>query len=185
MTPVKDKVSALHRKLQKAQDASDAKARKEQRSSAAVQAGRAGQPENPMPSQHLAKPGSESEMEMRPHYLAPDYRGSGKLEGMAALVTGGDSGIGRAVAVLFAREGADVAVAYLDEHPDAEETKAAVEAEGRRCLLLPGDVRDPAFCRDAIDRTVEAFGKLDILVNNAASSCTRPRSRTSPTSGST
>src|SRR5947208_5692392 len=88
---------------------------------------------------------------------------------MAALITGGDSGIGRSVAVLFAREGADVAVAYLTEHRDAEETKRAVDKEGRRCILLSGDVADAAFCKEAVKRTVEAFGKLDILVNNAAS----------------
>ena len=101
-------------------------------------------------------------------YEAPGYKGSGKLEGMAALVTGADSGIGRAVAVLFAREGADVAVAYLDEHEDAQETRRAVESEGARCLLLPGDVADPGYCRDAVEETVKLFGKLDILVNNAA-----------------
>ena len=101
-------------------------------------------------------------------YRAPDYRGSEKLRNMAALVTGGDSGIGRAVAVLFAREGADVAIAYLNEHEDAAETKRAVEKEGRRCILLSGDVADPAFCRSAVKKTAAAFGKLDILVNNAA-----------------
>jgi len=100
--------------------------------------------------------------------MAPDYKGSGKLEGLSALVTGGDSGIGRAVAVLFAREGADVAIAYLASHDDARETKRCVEREGRRCLLLPGDVKDEAFCRRAVDETVRAFGKLDVLVNNAA-----------------
>jgi NAD(P)-dependent dehydrogenase (short-subunit alcohol dehydrogenase family) len=87
---------------------------------------------------------------------------------MVAIVTGGDSGIGRAVAVLYAREGADVAIVYLDEHEDAEETKRCVENEGRRCLLIAGDVRNPAFCKDAVRKTVDAFGKLDILVNNAA-----------------
>ena len=168
MTAVKAKTSAAHRKVQKAQDAKDAKAVKERKSKQAVQAGHSRQPENPMPSQHLAKPGLEADMELQPRYMAPHYRGSGKLEGMVALVTGGDSGIGRAVAVLFAREGADVAVAYLDEHADAEQTQAAIEAEGTRCVLLPGDVRDPAFCREAVDRTVKALGQLDILVNNAA-----------------
>jgi hypothetical protein len=90
------------------------------------------------------------------------------LAGRAALITGGDSGIGRAVAVLFAREGADVAIAYLDEHDDAEETRKAVEAEGRRCITLSGDVADPKFCESAIAKAIDAFGKLDILVNNAA-----------------
>ena len=87
---------------------------------------------------------------------------------MAALITGGDSGIGRAVAVLFAREGADVAIVYLSEHADAEETRDYVEGEGQRCLLIPGDVKDPAFCRAAVAKTVKAFGKLSVLVNNAA-----------------
>jgi len=122
----------------------------------------------PLPRQHLEKPGHEADMELKPQFLAPDYCGSGKLAGMTAIVTGGDSGIGRAVAVLYAREGADVAIVYLDEHEDAGETQRYVEAEGQRCLLLPGDVRDAAFCRDAVARTVQAFGKLDILVNNAA-----------------
>jgi NAD(P)-dependent dehydrogenase (short-subunit alcohol dehydrogenase family) len=110
----------------------------------------------------------ERELRPRPLYQAPEYRGSGKLEGMVALITGGDSGIGRAVAVLYAREGADVAIVYLNEHEDAEETRRAVEAEGRRALLIPGDVTDPAFCRDAVDATVREFGRLTILVNNAA-----------------
>jgi NAD(P)-dependent dehydrogenase (short-subunit alcohol dehydrogenase family) len=127
------------------------------------------EPETPMPAQHIEKPGLEAELELKPRYEAPHYRGSGKLLDRAALITGGDSGIGRAVAVLFAREGADVAIVYLpEEQPDAEETRAAVEREGRRALLIPGDVRDPEFCRRAVGRTVEEFGKLDILVNNAA-----------------
>ncbi len=134
----------------------------------AVQVGPRRYPENPLPRQHLRKPGNESELEPRPRFEAPDYRGSGKLQGRVALVTGGDSGIGRAVAVLFAREGADVAVAYLSEHEDAEETKRAVEREGRRCLLIAGDVRDPGFCRDAVEHAVGELGGLDVLVNNAA-----------------
>jgi NAD(P)-dependent dehydrogenase (short-subunit alcohol dehydrogenase family) len=101
-------------------------------------------------------------------YDAPHYKGSEKLLDKVALITGGDSGIGRAVAVLFERERADVAVAYLDEHEDANETKCAVEKEGRRCILLSGDVADSEFCRDAVEKTVGEFGKLDILVNNAA-----------------
>ena len=101
-------------------------------------------------------------------YDAPYYKGSDKLEGKVALITGGDSGIGRSVAVLFAREGANIAIAYLEEHEDAEETKRAVEKEGRDCIALSGDVADPQFCKHAVEQTLAQFGKLDILVNNAA-----------------
>ena len=132
-----------------------------------VQAGARKQPER-MPAQHLRKPGNEHELELQPRFLAPDYRGSGKLEGKVALVTGGDSGIGRAVAVLFAREGADVAIAYLDEHEDAQATVEHVECEGRRCIAIAGDVKDPKFCEQAVARTVSELGQLDVLVNNAA-----------------
>ncbi len=121
-----------------------------------------------MPAQHLPKPGTESKLQLAPMYEAPSYRGSEKLRGMAALITGGDSGIGRAVAVLFAREGADVAVAYLNEHEDAAATRRAVEKEGRSCFVMAGDVADPDFCESAVKRTIDKFGKLDILVNNAA-----------------
>jgi NAD(P)-dependent dehydrogenase (short-subunit alcohol dehydrogenase family) len=107
-------------------------------------------------------------MEPRPRYEAPQYRGSGKLNGRVALITGGDSGIGRAVSVLFAREGADVAIVFLpEEQSDAEETRDAVKAEGKRCVLIAGDVRDPKFCEGAVGRTIDELGKLDILVNNA------------------
>jgi len=127
------------------------------------------QPKPPFPAQHQPKPGIEAKLEPRPQYQAPLYKGSGKLQGKAALITGGDSGIGRAVAVLYAREGASVAIVYLpQEQVDADETKHAIEAEGQRALLIPGDVTDPQFCRDAVAQTVKAFGKLDILVNNAA-----------------
>ena len=127
------------------------------------------EPKSPMPAQHQAKPGIEANITPRPRYEAPLYKGSGKLQDKAALITGGDSGIGRSVAVLYAREGADVAIVYLaDEQRDAEETERAVEAEGRRALLIAGDVRDSKFCRQAVEQTVEEFGKLDILVNNAA-----------------
>ncbi|HYE41836.1 MAG TPA: SDR family oxidoreductase [Caulobacteraceae bacterium] len=120
------------------------------------------------PAQHLLKPGDEKDLKLQPMYDAPFWKGSDKLKDKVALITGGDSGIGRAVAVLFAREGADVAIAYLDEHEDAAETKRAVEKEGRRAILIPGDVADPAYCKAAVERTVGEFGKLDILVNNAA-----------------
>src|SRR5690606_33920763 len=114
------------------------------------------------------KPGSEAILEPAPMFKAPFWRGSGKLEGMTALVTGGDSGIGRAVAVLFAREGADVAISYLSESEDAEETRLAIQDEGRRCLLLPGDVSDEDYCLQSVAKVVDAFGKLDVLVNNSA-----------------
>lgn len=127
------------------------------------------QPEPPFPKQHQPRPGIEAKIEPRPEYEAPAYRGSGKLQGKAALITGGDSGIGRAAAVLFAREGADVAIVHLaEEGVDAEETLRAVEAEGQRGLAIEGDVRDSAFCRKAVELTVREFGKLDLLVNNAA-----------------
>ncbi|NUS39343.1 MAG: SDR family oxidoreductase [Lysobacter sp.] len=133
-----------------------------------VQAGPRRQPENPLPPQHQAKPGHEHALAPQPRFLAPDYEGSGKLQDMVALVTGGDSGIGRAVAVLFAREGADVAIVYLSEDRDAQATKAHVEREGRRCIAIGGDVKDPRFCEQAVERTLDAFGRLDVLVNNAA-----------------
>lgn len=125
-------------------------------------------PVPPFPEQHHAKPGLERELDPKPMYDAPYYKGSDKLKDKVALITGGDSGIGRSVAVLFAREGADVAIGYLDEGPDAEDVKKAVEAEGRRCILIPGDVSDPSYAKAAVERTVSELGKLDILVNNAA-----------------
>jgi NAD(P)-dependent dehydrogenase (short-subunit alcohol dehydrogenase family) len=133
----------------------------------AVQTGQRPYPDD-LPAQHLQKPGQEADMQLKPQFYAPDYRGSGKLKGMVALITGGDSGIGRAVAVLYAREGADVAIVYLSSHEDAEETKRYVEKEGRQCLLIPGDVKDSKFCKEAVDKTVQEFDRLDILVNNAA-----------------
>jgi NAD(P)-dependent dehydrogenase (short-subunit alcohol dehydrogenase family) len=121
------------------------------------------------PPQHQARqPGSESSMRPRPAYEGEEYEPAGKLTDLVALITGGDSGIGRAVSLAFAKEGADVAIVYLDEHNDAQETKDKVEALGRRCITISGDVGDPEFCADAVSLTVEEFGKLDILVNNAA-----------------
>jgi NAD(P)-dependent dehydrogenase (short-subunit alcohol dehydrogenase family) len=115
------------------------------------------------------KPGIEAKMKPRPRYEAPLYKGSNKLEGKVALITGGDSGIGRSVAVLYAREGADVAIIYLaEEQVDAEETANAVNREGHECLLIPGDVTDPHFCTEAVEQVVNHFGQIDILVNNAA-----------------
>ncbi|HEY2376946.1 MAG TPA: SDR family oxidoreductase [Gemmatimonadaceae bacterium] len=131
--------------------------------------GAARQPKPPFPAQHQPKPGLESELKPRPRYQAPGYSGSGKLDGRVALITGADSGIGRAVAVLYAREGADVAIVYLPrEQSDAEETRDAVSGEGTRCLLIPGDVREAAFCERAVKRVIDEYGQLDILVNNAA-----------------
>lgn len=131
--------------------------------------GKLKQPKSPMPAQHQEKPGLESKMNPRPHYLAPHYRGADKLRGKVALITGGDSGIGRAVAVLFAREGTDIAFTYLpEEESDAKETQAAIEAEGGRALRLKGDLRDPKFAERAVETTLNNFERLDILVNNAA-----------------
>jgi NAD(P)-dependent dehydrogenase (short-subunit alcohol dehydrogenase family) len=127
------------------------------------------EPSPPFPKQKQEKPGDEAALQPRPRYEASSYRAAGKLKGKCALITGGDSGIGRAVAVLYAREGADVAINYLpEEQMDADETRQAVEAEGRRCLQYAGDLADPDFCRELIDRAVRDLGQLDILVSNAA-----------------
>jgi NAD(P)-dependent dehydrogenase (short-subunit alcohol dehydrogenase family) len=134
----------------------------------AMQAGARRYPAPPFRRQHQSKPGVEDKLNPPPLYDAPFYRGSGKLENKVALITGGDSGIGRAVAILFAREGADVAVAYLNEHDDARATKERVEAEGRKCILIPGDVSTQKYCDRAVGRTVKELGGLDVLVNNAA-----------------
>ncbi|HEY1426568.1 MAG TPA: SDR family oxidoreductase [Caulobacteraceae bacterium] len=134
----------------------------------AMQAGARRYPEPPFPEQHQEKPGIEARMDPEPMYDAPFYKGSEKLLGKTALITGADSGIGRAVAVLFAREGCDVAIAYLDADEDARETKRAVEREGRRAMLIKGDIADPAFAPAAVEHTIRTLGGLDILVNNAA-----------------
>lgn len=125
-------------------------------------------PKPPFQSQHQPVPGSQKKMDPYPDCGEQHYRGCGRLEGKIALITGGDSGIGRAVAIAFAREGADVAVAYLNEHEDAEETARWVEQAGRQCLLLPGDIAHKSHCQAMVDKTVERFGHIDVLVNNAA-----------------
>jgi NAD(P)-dependent dehydrogenase (short-subunit alcohol dehydrogenase family) len=127
------------------------------------------EPKSPMPEQHQDSPGLESRLQPKPRYEAPQYKAAGKLEGKRALVTGGDSGIGRAVAVLYAREGARLVVTCLpEEASDAEETRRAVEAAGSSCKVITGDLRDPQFCQQLIDDTVGELGGIDILVSNAA-----------------
>lgn len=163
---------AIHEQ-QNQRDQDDAPAKSKSRSKGKakekgpVQAGAHAQPAE-MPEQHLSPHDEESDLQLQPRFMAPDYKGSQKLLGRVALITGADSGIGRAVAVLFAREGADVAVAYLSSTGDAEETSRHVQAEGQRCLLLQGDVKDSAWCEEAVQRTVQELGGLDVLVNNAA-----------------
>ena len=165
-----EKTAADHRDIQAKIDAKEKSADKKNGGgeSQAMQAGARHYPELPMPKQHLKKPGSEADLDLAPMVDAPHYRGSEKLKDKVAIITGGDSGIGRGVAVLYAREGADVVILYLSEHEDARETQRLVEKEGRRCLTIPGDVSDPEYCRAAVARTLEEFGRLDILVNNAA-----------------
>jgi NAD(P)-dependent dehydrogenase (short-subunit alcohol dehydrogenase family) len=127
------------------------------------------EPKPPFPKQKQSGTGLESRLDPKPRYEASKYKPAGKLEGKCALITGGDSGIGRAVAVLYAREGADIAISYLpEEQSDAEETLRAIETEGRRCVLIPGDLKEPKFCDDLVERAVNELGKLDILVSNAA-----------------
>ena len=125
-------------------------------------------PKPPFPEQYQDVPGIESKMKPKPDYGENSYRGSGKLEGKAALITGGDSGIGRAVALAFAREGADVLISYLNEESDAQETVRIIEKEGRKCIAISGDIQEESHCKRLVERAISEFGKLDILVNNAA-----------------
>jgi NAD(P)-dependent dehydrogenase (short-subunit alcohol dehydrogenase family) len=144
-------------------------AKKTKRTAHKTAARRASRPKPPFPRQSQPRPGIEAKMTPRPAFMAPEYRGAGRLAGKVALITGGDSGIGRAVAVLYAREGADVAIVYMKaEQQDADETKSAIENEGGRCVLIPGDVRRSEFCARAVEQTVNELGRLDVLVNNAA-----------------
>jgi len=126
------------------------------------------EPQPPFPEQRQDHPGIESEMQPRPDFGEQTYRGSGRLQGRVALITGADSGIGRAVALAYAREGADILISYLNEESDAQETARAVEAAGRRAVLAPGDIAEASHCRDLIRRTTDELGRLDVLVNNAA-----------------
>ena len=166
--------ATAQRKIQKQVAAADRSAGKSE-TKGTMQAGARRYPEPPFPKQHQPKPGNEATLNPQPLYDAPFYKGSDKLLGKVAIVTGGDSGIGRSVAVLFAREGADIAILHLDEHADAETTRKAVEAEGRQCLVIAGDVADRKFCRNAVKKVVKAFGQLDVLVNNAAFQVHVPR----------
>lgn len=160
-------VGARQRRIQDKVERTDKKHPK-RKARKPMQAGAREYPEPPFPKQHLQKPGSEAALKPSPYFEAPYYLGSSKLENCVALITGGDSGIGRAVAVLFAREGADIAISYLNEHEDARETQRSVKKEGRRCILIPGDVADEAYCEEAVAITVDKLGGLDVLVNNAA-----------------
>lgn len=125
-------------------------------------------PKPPFPEQPQRPPGLETEMQPKPDYGEESYRGFNRLKDKAAIITGGDSGIGRAVALAFAREGADVLISYLNEEPDAQETVRVVEAEGRKCIAVPGDISEEAHCQQIVRRAIDEFGRLDILVNNAA-----------------
>lgn len=139
------------------------------------------------PKQHQEKqPGERSEMEPKPQTEKPGYRPSGKLEGKIAMITGGDSGIGRAVAILFAKEGADLSIVYLNEDRDGRETKDRIRELGRQCLLISGDVGNAGFCRQAVDQTLERFGRLDVLINNAGEQhiCDGLLEKTGPASAS-
>ncbi len=151
---------AKQRRIQQKQDRKDARGKNKK----ALESGGA----RTRSARHLSKPGNEHDMRDPPRYEAPEYQGSAKLKDKVALITGGDSGIGRAVAVLFAREGADVAIMFLSETEDAHRTCREVEKEGRRCLSIMGDVKHPGTCQTAVDTTIKKLGKLDILVNNAA-----------------
>lgn len=162
------RVAGHERAIQETVEKSEARSFKSDDKGEPPQTGARAYPVPPLPGQHLEKPGLEADLALQPMWEAPYYQGSGKLAGKVALIAGADSGIGRAVAVLFAREGCDVAIAYLAEEKDARITRAAVEQEGRRAILVPGDVADPKYAETAIARTVRELGGLDVLVNNAA-----------------
>lgn len=160
--------ASFHRKIQKEVAETNRKKKGSKEKQEPMQAGARKYPASPVSKQHLKKPGNEKDLRFQPMCDAPYYKGSEKLKNMVALITGGDSGIGRSVAILFAREGADISIVYLSEHQDAADTKKMVEKEGSKCILLSGDVADPDFCNYAVEQTIKEFGKLDVLVNNAA-----------------
>jgi NAD(P)-dependent dehydrogenase (short-subunit alcohol dehydrogenase family) len=162
-----ERLAEKQRKLQE-QVMQKQKEKPEKKESKAMQAGARKYPEPPVDKQHLKKPGKEKNLNVQPMFDAPYYKGSEKLKDMVAVITGADSGIGRSVAVLFAREGADISIVYLSEHEDAAKTKELVENEGRKCIVIPGDVSDKEFCQLAVRETIDKLGKIDILVNNAA-----------------
>jgi NAD(P)-dependent dehydrogenase (short-subunit alcohol dehydrogenase family) len=159
-------VVARQRRIQKEVARADKRTRR--KAEKPMQAGARRYPAPPLPKQHQPKPGIEADLEPAPMYDAPFYKGSGKLKGKMALITGGDSGIGRAVAILFAREGADIAITHLAEAKDADITREAVEAEGRRCVVIAADMTDRDSCRAAVESTVSELNGLNILINNAA-----------------
>jgi NAD(P)-dependent dehydrogenase (short-subunit alcohol dehydrogenase family) len=163
-----ERIADDERRIQREVEAKEKRSFKGEDDAPPPQTGAREYPAPPLPGKHLEKPGIEAELTLKPMWDAPFYKGSEKLKDKVALITGADSGIGRSVAVLFAREGCDVAIAYLEEDEDAQATKAAVEKEGRKAILIPGDVSDPKYAEAAVAKTVKALGGLDILVNNAA-----------------
>lgn len=162
-----EKVAAFHRKIQDEVAKAD-KTKGHEHEDKPMQAGARKYPAPPLSKQHLEKPGNEADLRFQPMCEAPYYEGSNKLKDKVAIITGGDSGIGRSIAILFAREGADIAIVYLSEHEDAADTKNLVEQEGRKCILISGDVSNPEFCIYAVEQTIEELGKVDVLINNAA-----------------
>jgi len=163
-----EKTADHYKKIQDQIARSDKKGKDKKKEEQPMQAGARKYPVPPVSGQHLEKPGKEADLELQPMCDAPYYKGSDKLKDKVAIITGGDSGIGRSVAILFAREGADIAIVYLNEHEDAADTQQLVEKEGRKCILIPGNVADTNFCNYAVQHTIDSLGNPDVLVNNAA-----------------